>query len=89
MIIVSGAAGFIGSCLVGALNSKGYNELVLVDDFSDTGKLKNLDGKKYLKKFTGMYFLSGYHRIMQVAILFFIWERVLTLQSLTKTSSID
>ena len=33
MIVVTGAAGFIGSCLVGYLNEKGFNNLILVDDF--------------------------------------------------------
>ena len=33
MIVVTGAAGFIGSCLVGNLNSEGYTDLILVDDF--------------------------------------------------------
>ena len=33
-IIVTGAAGFIGSCLVGYLNQRGYENLILVDDFS-------------------------------------------------------
>lgn len=44
MIIVTGAAGFIGSNLVKKLNEAGYNDLVLVDDFSATaesGKLPN------------------------------------------------
>lgn len=47
MIVITGAAGFIGSCLVGYLNSKGYDQLILVDDFSRSDKAKNLDGKKY------------------------------------------
>lgn len=34
MIIVTGAAGFIGSCLVQQLNQEGFFDLVLVDDFS-------------------------------------------------------
>ena len=33
-IVVTGAAGFIGSCLVGYLNKAGYDNLILVDDFS-------------------------------------------------------
>lgn len=45
MIIVTGAAGFIGSCLTGALQSRGFHELLLVDDFSRPDKLKNLEGK--------------------------------------------
>ncbi|WP_430405963.1 NAD-dependent epimerase/dehydratase family protein [Fluviicola sp.] len=38
MIVITGAAGFIGSCIVGTLNSKGINNLILVDDFSKTEK---------------------------------------------------
>ncbi len=50
MIVVTGAAGFIGSALVGGLNAAGYNDIVLVDDFSKTDKDANLDGKKFLEK---------------------------------------
>jgi ADP-L-glycero-D-manno-heptose 6-epimerase len=46
-IIVTGAAGFIGSCLVGYLNYKGYLNIILVDDFSRKDKLPNLEGKKF------------------------------------------
>ena len=31
-IVVTGAAGFIGSCMVGKLNNKGIKDLVLVDE---------------------------------------------------------
>ncbi|MES2285153.1 MAG: ADP-glyceromanno-heptose 6-epimerase [Bacteroidota bacterium] len=50
MIIVTGAAGFIGSCLVSKLNQEGFIDLILVDDFSDSEKMKNLEGKKYSQK---------------------------------------
>ncbi|MEJ6982495.1 ADP-glyceromanno-heptose 6-epimerase [Pedobacter sp. P351] len=50
MIIITGAAGFIGSCLVHKLNSEGYNDLVLVDDFSDAEQNKNFEGKRFSKK---------------------------------------
>ena len=40
MIIVTGTAGFIGSCLVRTLNDNGCNNLILVDDFSDENKNK-------------------------------------------------
>lgn len=50
MIIVTGAAGFIGSCLVEKLNNERYFDLVLVDDFSNEKKSSNLQGKKFTAK---------------------------------------
>lgn len=47
MIVVTGAAGFIGSCLVTRLNTEGRANLILVDDFSDESKAHNLEGKQY------------------------------------------
>lgn len=47
MIIITGAAGFIGSCLISKLNAEGYVDLVLVDDFSIESKRDNWEGKKY------------------------------------------
>lgn len=49
-IVITGAAGFIGSCLVSFLNIEGYNNLILVDDFSQKDKDINLKGKKFLQK---------------------------------------
>lgn len=50
MIVITGASGFIGSCLAGKLNSEGYYDIVLVDDFSNVSKNKNFNGKKYSAK---------------------------------------
>lgn len=50
MIVVTGAAGFIGSALTGGLNKAGIEDLILVDDFSRIEKENNLKGKKYLDK---------------------------------------
>jgi ADP-L-glycero-D-manno-heptose 6-epimerase len=50
IIVVTGAAGFIGSCLTGFLNAQGYNQLILVDEFSTLAKIPNLEGKSYLHK---------------------------------------
>ena len=46
MIIVTGAAGFIGSCLISKLNEENFNFIIAVDDFSKIEKTPNLEGKK-------------------------------------------
>ncbi|MEM7658893.1 MAG: ADP-glyceromanno-heptose 6-epimerase [Bacteroidota bacterium] len=45
MIVITGAAGFIGSCMAAHLLEAGKGPLVLVDDFSRTDKLPNLANK--------------------------------------------
>jgi len=50
MIIVTGAAGFIGSCLVNKLNNKGFKDIIIVDDFSNKRKNKNLEHKVFQEK---------------------------------------
>lgn len=50
MIIVTGAAGFIGSCLIQKLNELNFNYIIAVDDFSFEEKNKNLIGKKIKEK---------------------------------------
>ncbi len=47
-ILITGAAGFIGSYLVGYLNKKGYENLILADEFDEEEKELNLHGKTYL-----------------------------------------
>jgi ADP-L-glycero-D-manno-heptose 6-epimerase len=47
-IIVTGAAGFIGSCMVQYLNDNGYENLLLVDDFGFEEKRKNWESKSYI-----------------------------------------
>ncbi len=42
MIIVTGAAGFIGSCVVSYLNQKGINDIIAVDVLRTNDKWKNL-----------------------------------------------
>jgi ADP-L-glycero-D-manno-heptose 6-epimerase len=49
-IVITGAAGFIGSALVGFLNEKGFDNLILVDEFDRADKSPNLEKKTYLKK---------------------------------------
>ena len=47
MIVITGAAGFIGSCLAGKLNNKGISDLILVDDFKREDKKGNTANKSY------------------------------------------
>ncbi len=49
-MVVTGAAGFIGSCLISKLNAENFNYIVAVDDFSNEEKNKNLVGKKIQEK---------------------------------------
>lgn len=68
MIIVTGAAGFIGSCLVGKLNAEGFNDIVVVDEFSHSEKNKNLEGKTFSQKVERDVFqqwLKDNHRFVQ------------------------
>ncbi len=47
MIVVTGAAGFIGSCLLARLNADNFNYLIAVDDFSEgLDNIPNLVGKR-------------------------------------------
>ena len=46
-IVVTGAAGFIGSCMVQYLNEQGFTNLILVDDFGIESKRVNWENKQY------------------------------------------
>jgi len=48
-IVVTGAAGFIGSCMVQYLNEQGYQNLILVDDFEAERKRRNWQSKKFIE----------------------------------------
>jgi len=47
MIVVTGAAGFIGSYVVGKLNRQGFRDVVLVDKYDDPLKFQNYHGKTF------------------------------------------
>ena len=48
MLVVTGGAGFIGSVLVAALNARGRQDILVVDEYGDGSKWKNLRGKSFL-----------------------------------------
>jgi len=58
MIVVTGAAGFIGSCLVNKLNEKGFNDIIIVDDFNKKEKINNFSNKAYSAKIERTLFIK-------------------------------
>lgn len=58
MIVVTGAAGFIASCLVTRLNEANFNDIVVVDNFSIAKKENNLKGKRIKEYVDRMEFFS-------------------------------
>ena len=51
MIAITGAAGFIGSCLAGKLNDMGHKNLILVDEFGvRSDKVRNYQSKAFIMK---------------------------------------
>lgn len=62
MIVVTGAAGFIGSCMVKRLNDAGYTDVLAVDDFSRPDKNRNLEGKTLWGQMHRMNFVRWLER---------------------------
>ena len=58
MIIVTGGAGFIGSCIVRTLNDSGIEDIVIVDNIATTDKWLNIRNKKYRKYVHKLEFLT-------------------------------
>jgi ADP-L-glycero-D-manno-heptose 6-epimerase len=76
MIVVTGAAGFIGSVLVGKLNSIGIENILMVDDFSNEQKKVNWSSKKFSAKMDRADFLKWFdENASQVSFVFHIGAR--------------
>ncbi len=76
MIVVTGAAGFIGSCLVRKLNLEGHRNLLITDEFEHAEKNLNLLQKSYIGKVNREDFISWLERMgTSVEVVFHIGAR--------------
>jgi ADP-L-glycero-D-manno-heptose 6-epimerase len=57
-IIVTGGAGFIGSCIVRELNDRGIDDIIVIDNIGETDKWMNLRNKRYIKYINRSEFLE-------------------------------
>ena len=76
MIIVTGAAGFIGSNLVKGLNAAGCDNILAVDELTDGHKFQNLAALSYLDYQDCEDFLAKIRLkrlLRKKSRLFFIW----------------
>lgn len=60
MKIVTGAAGFIGSCMVSKLNQEKEKDIIIVDDFSRQDRKENWENKQYIKKIDRKDFIEWF-----------------------------
>ena len=50
IILLTGAAGFIGSYLLGFLNKQGFKNIIIADEFGEEDKWFNFDSKEFMAK---------------------------------------
>ena len=70
-IILTGAAGFIGSCMLQYLNEEGFENIIIVDDFGVEEKRRNWEHKKYahvVERYNLFDWLSMHHIVADFVI---------------------
>ncbi|MBV6477557.1 MAG: ADP-L-glycero-D-manno-heptose-6-epimerase [Ignavibacteria bacterium] len=74
MIIVTGGAGFIGSALIWKLNQSGEDNIIIVDEFGENDKWRNLVSLKFADVFDkedfGHMLASGFLKNVKVDTVF-------------------
>lgn len=76
MIVVTGAAGFIGSCMVQKLNEEGRRNIIIVDDFSNDIKNKNIKEKKFSQNIDREEFIEWFEQnVSEVSFVFHLGAR--------------
>jgi ADP-L-glycero-D-manno-heptose 6-epimerase len=83
MIVVTGAAGFIGSCLIRKLNQENFKAIVAVDSFADPVRNKNLDGLLLKEKVAIMDFPRWFDTNQELV------EFIFHMGAITDTSEFD
>lgn len=68
-IVVTGGAGFIGSCIVRALNDKGRADILVVDDIAQTGKWMNLRNKRFIEYIHKNRFLAELPQYTDISMI--------------------
>lgn len=68
-IIVTGGAGFIGSCIVRTLNDAGIEDIIIVDDIASTGKWMNIRNKKFISYNHKNEFLHGLEKLNDITAI--------------------
>ena len=66
-VILTGGAGFIGSCMLRTLNDAGCDDVIVVDNIASTEKWRNLVNKRYIEYFNKADFLPVLPQIKDVS----------------------
>jgi ADP-L-glycero-D-manno-heptose 6-epimerase len=83
--VVTGGAGFIGSCLLWKLNQEGISDILVVDHLGSSEKWKNLRGKQFSDYMEKSEFLQRVHENRLPASL----ESVIHLGACSSTTESD
>ncbi len=84
MVIITGAAGFIGSFLLRTLNEQGIEDIIIVDDFSKDEKTNNYSSAKYKSAVERKDFIAWFHDCKNAQI-----DMVIHLGARTDTTEFD
>lgn len=84
-VIVTGGAGFIGSCLISKLNAEGIRDIVVVDELANTEKWKNLCGKSFEDYIEKKDFLG----LLEAGRLGASFDRIIHMGAATSTTETD
>jgi len=84
-VIVTGGAGFIGSCLISKLNAEGIQDILVVDELGNTEKWKNICGKAFQDYIEKNDFLD----MLQAGRLGVSFDRIIHMGAETSTTQTD